>query len=478
MSDPARVTDPGPAKVSRNFFRLLALLPPIFLIGLVVRYAVQVPFLDQWELVPLLDRSFSGDLTIHDLWAQHNEHRIFFPRLIMLGLARLTGWNIGYELAVNIVLAAAIFAVLTVQIRRTARELALPELHRAIPACSLVVFSISQFQNWLWGWQLQMLLNLLASVAGLLLLAARPFNWLKFAGSATLGIVATYSFANGLLFWPIGLLVLLAVTSGRKERSRTVALWIVTSVLAAWFYFRHYEKPAAHPSLLSIFQDPLEYANYVFDYLGATCAEYRIGQHTGIVGLALICGYGGAAAFVWAGWRARRIGLVNGYELLPYLGLSLYSVGGALMTGIGRVGFGRDQALSSRYCTMTVPFWVSLIVLLFILASRKNGAANVSTENISEETIRQNRARAVSRLTLGATIILLGLGSIMAIGAMKALSERQERGRQRLIQLASHPEAQADYQDLLGIYPTIQVVLDRYPILEKHRLATFKDVQR
>ena len=39
---------------------------------------------DQWDTVPLLDHYLNGHVTWRELLAQHNEHRIFFPRLVFL----------------------------------------------------------------------------------------------------------------------------------------------------------------------------------------------------------------------------------------------------------------------------------------------------------------------------------------------------------------------------------------------------------
>jgi len=77
--------------LSRHGPLVLALVPLAFLLCVVARYAVPVPYWDQWEFVPLLEKTYHGQLTFHDLWAQHNEHRILFPRIIMLALAHLTG---------------------------------------------------------------------------------------------------------------------------------------------------------------------------------------------------------------------------------------------------------------------------------------------------------------------------------------------------------------------------------------------------
>src|SRR6267142_5943506 len=72
----------------RHCDKVLAAVPLLILIWVVARYAIDVPYLDQWDFAPLIDKMYQGQLTFHDLWMQFNEHRIFFPKLIMLGLAR------------------------------------------------------------------------------------------------------------------------------------------------------------------------------------------------------------------------------------------------------------------------------------------------------------------------------------------------------------------------------------------------------
>ena len=81
---------------------------PVFLcFNFIYRFGVDVPFWDQWELVPFLDLWASGTLSLGDLFSQHNEHRIFFPRLIMLLLAAATGWNSRAEMWFNFSLLLA-----------------------------------------------------------------------------------------------------------------------------------------------------------------------------------------------------------------------------------------------------------------------------------------------------------------------------------------------------------------------------------
>jgi hypothetical protein len=302
---------------------------------------------------------YRGTLTAGDIWAQHNEHRIFFPKLLMLGLARVTHWSIKYELAVNIVLAAGILCLLARQLRQTARALEWQGLLWTIPAASVVVFSLSQYENFLWGWQIAMWLNMLTVLGGIMLLGNPTFSPQRIAFALLLGIVATYSFADGILYWPIGFCLLLwghrerparktrklPETSRARQSNLALTAWAMTSLLAVFFYFWHYKKPVDHPPLAAALKAPLDYVAYVFSYLGNPFGQISLGEGFPSALFALAWGFLGSAMFAWSLWFLLRRKAVRVELLLPYLGMSAYSVGSAVVTGLGRVGFGQEQAL-------------------------------------------------------------------------------------------------------------------------------------
>jgi hypothetical protein len=453
----------------RSVDKALSLIPLALLVYMVARYAVDVPFLDQWELVPVLDRMYCGTLTFHDLWVQHNEHRIFFPRIIMLLLARLTHWNIRCELALNILFAVGIFVIFAHQIKITCRKQALPGLPWTLPAVSLIIFSVSQYQNWLWGWQLPMFLNLLVVVGGIVLLANEPFRWSKFTAAIGLGIVATYSFGNGTLFWPVGLMILFLLKTRTGEKRRASIIWTLIGALTVGNYFYHYQKPEGYPLLDPVLNVPGEYVAYVFKYIGHICTP-DLPSNVPLQGLiACAIGLAGIMATGWTAWILYRRKIAGLDILLPYFGLSLYSLGSALVTGIGRVYLGSNEALASRYCTMATPLWVSLIVFIILLYNRREivaGAEAADRGSSGCQTI-------AGWLFLGVVLLLL-LGSICAIAGARGLSQKQTRGRNCLLNLAANPQAKIDYTGLADLYPWPQIIVARYPILVQNHLSTFR----
>src|SRR4030042_2040057 len=166
MTDSLPIDRPGPRGPRSNTRALsgLAILimvfvPFLILIVDVAKYRVDVPFWDQWNFVPLLGKSYQEGVTFQDLWGQHNEHRLLFPRLIMLGLAHASRYNIVWELVVIIILAAAIFVLLWHQFSKTIKALGSSGFPGPAPLFSLLVFSLGQSENWLWAWQVQIFLN-------------------------------------------------------------------------------------------------------------------------------------------------------------------------------------------------------------------------------------------------------------------------------------------------------------------------------
>ncbi len=67
-------------EIGKAMLVLVGLLPAMALLADIHRFAVNVPFMDDWQFVPLLERAMNGTLTFKELWAPHDEHRLLLPR--------------------------------------------------------------------------------------------------------------------------------------------------------------------------------------------------------------------------------------------------------------------------------------------------------------------------------------------------------------------------------------------------------------
>ena len=200
---------------------ILALFPLLLLVRMCVLQHVDVPFYDQWGLVPLFERLYAGTLTLADIWGQHNEHRPMFPILVMLGMARLSGWNIAYEIAVTVVFGVLLFVTF-------ARYLATAwSAHGGapwwlLPVASVLVFSRVQWENWLWGMQMCVLMGCCAGVSGLYFLTTSADRPWRFAAALACGVWCLYSFGAGLVYWVVGPIAI-ALGPAARRRPRLVA---------------------------------------------------------------------------------------------------------------------------------------------------------------------------------------------------------------------------------------------------------------
>ncbi len=430
--------------------------PPVILLWMIAASAVDVPLNDQWEFVRVLEKDCTGLLDFQDLWQLHNEHRILFPRIVMLVLARLTGWNTLYEIYVGALLGILIFLTLAHQAHNTFKQLELKGLNWAIPIISVLVFSLTQIENWLWGWQIQMLLNVLTVAMGIVLLSAPASNWRHFTLAVLSCVVASYSFANGLLCWPIGLAVILLVRreKGGRLMQRRIGIWLIASIFTTIFYFLGYEQPLQHPSVWLVFKEPLIYAGYVLAYLGGPVREldYR-----------LVIAAGASALSVWLGTlylilRSDKRKLSN---LAPYIGLGLYAIGSAMITGAGRMGFGIDQAISSRYVVISNLLWAADVMLLVIVVS----SASTMTNRL--------RASAISGLAIAVVMLIF-----CSVHTAPQYGVRRQVLLMLRAELASSGAftSPAKHQRLMQmLYPDPLTLEARATILKKYHLSVYRD---
>ena len=86
-----------------------------YLLVFILWFCVDVPFWDEWDFVPVVGQVYQGTWSIWDIWKPHNEHRLVFPKLVLLTLAWISGWNKLYELLANFLLAVGTFCAVALR---------------------------------------------------------------------------------------------------------------------------------------------------------------------------------------------------------------------------------------------------------------------------------------------------------------------------------------------------------------------------
>ncbi len=429
---------------------VLVIVPPVLELLYICRFSVDVPWWDEWAFVGLLRSWYQGDMgqIIARLWAQHNEHRPVFPRLIMVMLAKLTGWNIRFEMYFGLLLSILMLVVIGLIYKKTVGS----STWGFVPLAWLV-FSLGQWENILWGWQLALYLQALATVSALYFLSTRS---LRSTGLAVLcAIVASFSFSSGLLTWPAGFLCLLTQRA-RKERW---ALWGLAGALTIVAYFVNYAHPGHHPSPLTGFSRLPETIKFFLVNVGAPLGGGSL-LFSGVMGVCFLL-----LLLIYLYQRMSGSGLSNqrwsDAEILlgSMIVVSLFT---SAVIAVSRAGFGHlDWAMNSRYITFT-SIGIAGAYMLFamhcpVASSRPHGVLFL---------------HRLSPLSALIAIMLVGLTASNVYGFQKGQALHANRLRAQYILQTF--EMQPD-EALTALFINPAVVREHAEFLREQRLSAFRE---
>ncbi len=436
-------------RLARVAYWSALMTPAALVLCLVLGYGVNIPYADQWDFIGYLTLLQDGRLRVADLFSLHNEHRMVFPKLLMLALARATGWNVVAEMLTSVAMVVAGLLLLV--------KLARPILDRAGRAAeiwaaftiSAMLFSLMQWENWLWGWQIQWFLAVLAAVATVAFATwslQSPRPWMHVSGAVAAAIVCQLSIASGAAIW----VAAGAILGFHRGWRRILPVWAIAAIVVTALYLVGYVRPPHHPSPLVALQHPVSFLIYLANYLSGPLGR------SAMIGLAATLAFIGLAAI--AAVRHRR----EPELFMPWIALGAFTGANAVLTGVGRVGFGPEQALESRYVTISMLMSIALIPL-GMLAPRAWPAAS----------------RPSLRLVAGASgaallTILTIVGDVRGIAGFDNFHGRMAAARECALVVED-----ASDDCLRHLYPKAEVVRDRMLVLRAYGWSGFpKDDRR
>ncbi len=326
----------------------LIVLPAVIELVYIQRFAVNVPFWDEWLFVPLL-RTFRqhGDW-LPLAWDALNEHRMLFPKLLFLALSQASNWNVVIEMYLSWLMAVgSLLGLGLLYIKTSSRS-----LWRFVPVAWLI-FSLGQYENILYGMQMAFYLYALAIIWAVYFLSVKSYRSIILAAGC--GIVASLSFSSGLLIWPVGLLCLAAIRAGKKQ----MLIWGILGIIVIAIYFFGYVAPP-HPTGSTTLSQLLTTLAFLSANVGAPLGGGDLNWSL-IAGIYLLILF---VVFLINRLILRKRGAKTeeaDFTLGSLVLLSLLSSGAITF---GRAGYGLESALSSRYTTLTSLGVIGIYLLL------------------------------------------------------------------------------------------------------------------
>lgn len=341
----------------------------------VARYASNVPSWDDWDMVPVLTRH--QPVTWEWLWSQHNEHRVPLPRLLFLGLNRLTVTDMRVTMFFDVLLMAALAAaMMVVATRLRARSSATDAFF------PLALLNCGQAANLLWGWQLQFFASVALVCVALLAVVRGGATIPVRRAAAIVGVSALLlplCGANGLgmvpalAAWPLALALLPERwTGGSGIRGSPLLLGLGGGALVlTMVYFIGWEPVPYHPKSQSAVETLKTAVKFATIGLGPA-----LRSPWPLTGLATLAAYGASILLLVRIWRERPTERARSGGLLLVLG-ALASL--ALGLGLGRNGF------ETRYVTLALPAWCAVYFawLLYGPASGRRMRAGLAVASLT-----------------------------------------------------------------------------------------------
>ncbi len=362
---------------------------------LIATYGNATPFWDQWdaEAANLYKPFLEGTLHWADLFAPHNEHRIFTTRLLALTLLTINGiWNPLLQMVVNAVLHIVTLGFGIALLTRVIGRNHLP----ALLLFSLVLFGVPYaWENTLAGFQSQFYFVLFFSIASLWLTVTQPPLSARWWGGVACAVFAFFSLASGIFaLAPAAVIGLMFYVVGlRKTRKQLLAV----AILSGLFMLAVVLTPSlAHHAFLKAASFP-QFLDALMAVLGWPISPKFFS--------ALILNL---PALIFVGVMLWKRPPANDRKWF-LLALVVWSLGQAVSIAYGRaVG-----NLSSRYLDL---FAISILVNFACLIS------------IAQEHIGKRQGWTITAVSVWTVTVLISLGLYAGIRIPAELSGKRDTG--------------------------------------------------
>ena len=445
-------------------------LPIVLYFSYIACYGVNFIFWDEWDSVPMVHHFLAGNLTFSDVWSRHNENRMLLPNLFFLLNAEFNHFNTKFEMFVSgIFLLISFLMIVKVYRSRTHRALSW-----MIPV-SFLMFSFSQYENILWGFQVAWYF-ILVCLIGVFYLLESPHESGRQAGrfwfSVFLATSASFSSFQGLLLWPAGLLYLLANRFDRTQR----IIWIVSGACVTGLYFTHLGFHKMGVSLAPIYH-PIESFKFLLIAIGSvipvSSGYFQLppfGFHPAEFTGALLLLLGGGVIV-----QGIRKGPDDKSYLLP-AGLCLFAILFDLSLVGGRQQFGLLQATAPHYTTYNLLLIVG--IYLGLLRELQNLRVNPIrfivvmlrfSPNSSIQLDNVNALRTITGVVFCIAFVQVLVSYYVGLKEGKDFYRSRVKGAQLLVNHDLAPDL------LITNYATGNAALFRKeaPFLESHDLSVF-----
>jgi len=351
-----------PIYAYKLFLRFALVSGLLACIALVIFWTCNKDIVPAWDMVTTLHFLLGGrmdgpmpNLLSSDLLKFiDNEHRPALPMFIWAADLKFFGSR-GYLPQALILLFSIFCAVLATSWSQLRKERSQAALTITVFAC-IIMLSPMHYENLVWPKQVHVLtailLSLLSFAVSLWIPAAKGWSQVRRAAlTSALAFGATFSFAYGLVTWP----VLLIHGALARWPIRAYVVIFLAAAITIGLYYTQYIVLAYHSDPRQTIFDPLSLFSYAAGLLATPLGLWSRAASV-LTGTVLI---------LFVAWEALRLYFKNqhvDHSQSMSLMICIYAGGITFLTALGRVGV--NLGSDSRYLIVSAIFLLALPGLL------------------------------------------------------------------------------------------------------------------
>ncbi|MBF0279889.1 MAG: hypothetical protein HQM13_18985 [SAR324 cluster bacterium] len=311
--------------------------------GLILRYGVNVFFLDEWDLASLLFQGImQGDSLWSAVWEQANEHRPVLSRLAFYLLSLLPSLDLRFLMIFNqLLLWLTVFPLFASIQGRSSHTFLI---------CFLVLVSFlspTHHSNQFWSMQLMWYAIWFGGIYSCYFLSKPKLTKTDFAAGLSAAFFAYFGGLAGAVCLLNGLVMLALRCVSEKKYVPQLLLWLLFTLGALLYYFSDFQSSGR--SLFYFAFHPLETLIFACVMLANLVGTDYAPVSAAVGGLGLVY-------FAFLFWQKRFD------RNLFIFGIIQNALAASLVISIGRAEFQLEQAFA-HYGMVTMPFWIGLILL-------------------------------------------------------------------------------------------------------------------
>ena len=443
------------------WYYLIAAVPVMCSLFIVAKYSTNIMIGDEWDgMLLYYDTVLKEGLSLRTLLEPHNEHELFFARIIFLLLLGPTHGNTQVFMFLTQALATVVYLLYLKYIHFSFAEN--DRIYMLAPiVVGIIHFDLIQSNNFLWGFQFAYYLALFGGVLAFYFFyqyfCNKQLRYLVFTN--LFAAIAAYSSLQGFVSW--GVLLIMQMIWFIRERvfyKRMFFSNVIICTLQIIIY-----KPFYSTGVKEFVFSPL----YSLAELGSAItaghnietsifSEHMFGASVAVVVGGVVFTLNAILCIVIL--TNKKVALVK--VAFPFMVMA-YGYGFIMITSLGRFDPSLAGASSSRYMTYALLPYIGIVILLFTLP----------LDQVFRWQIRISRHTSLAT-ALTAFVCAFVLSNTIGLAQVMSQKNITEWDRENLITYDTQP-----LDVLTWIYPwgTIADMYAKFDLMKDMQWGVFQD---